>query len=79
MDDFPPPKSIDENWIDWESYAFGFGYGSGEPYTVAALKTFLAACPATGPYDYGVLERECGPAVAWLLIVLLDQGDEVGL
>ncbi len=61
-------KTIDENWIDWESHAFGFGYGSGEPHTVAALKRFMELVPADGAYDYTVMERELTPTVAWLLI-----------
>ena len=68
MIDTIEPKSLDDNWIDWESSTFGFGYGAGEPHTILALKTFLGACPANDAYDYQVLERECGPAVAWLLI-----------
>jgi len=25
-------KTPDENFIDWEADAFGFGYGSGDPF-----------------------------------------------
>lgn len=60
-------KTPDEHFRDWESHAFGFGYGTGEPHTLAALKTFLAAIPER-PYNYEVLERACGATVAWLLI-----------
>lgn len=62
------PKSLDDNWIDWEGNAFGFGYGTGEDHTIPALKAFLAACPETGAYNYQVLEAAVGPVVAWLLI-----------
>jgi hypothetical protein len=62
------PKSIEHSFRDWEGNAFGLGYGTGEPHTLAALKTFLEACPESGGYDYQLLEAKCGPAVAWLLI-----------
>lgn len=61
-------KTIDENFRDWESSTFGFGYGSGEPHTVPALKRFFELCPDEGGYDYRVLETELGPVAAWLLI-----------
>lgn len=60
-------KTLDESFRDWEADVFGFGYGSGEPHTLGALKTFLAAIPER-PYNYEVLERACGAQVAWLLI-----------
>jgi len=34
----------DKHFIDWESDIFGFGYGSGEQFTLAALKEFLQLC-----------------------------------
>ena len=68
-------KTIDENWIDWEGHAFGFGYGSGEPHTIAALKRFMELAPVDGAYDYAVLESELTPTVAWLLINLLCRSD----
>jgi len=61
-------KSLDQNWIDWEAYAFGYNYGSGEGHIFPALKTFLAACPMDGSYDYKQLETALTPTVAWLLI-----------
>lgn len=62
------PKTLDENFIDWEGHAFGFGYGSGEPHVLPALKAFFATCPESGGYDYEVLERAVTPVVAWLFI-----------
>ena len=64
-------KTLDQYWIDWESHVFGFGYGSGEPHIIPALKRFMELCN-TGPLntscDHVILEKELGPAVAWLLI-----------
>ena len=67
-------KSIDEHFIDWEASALGFGYGTGEPHTIPALRRFLDLCREGGhhdAYDHRTLERELGPVVAWLLINLL--------
>lgn len=74
--DLIPPKSIEENFIDWESDAFGFGYGTGEPHTLQALKDFFAV---TDPgkstngrtYSYEKLELHLGPKLAWLMINIL--------
>lgn len=65
------PKSIEENFADWESTVFGFGYGSGERHILAALKEFMAAIGRDDlptAYDYEVLEKAVTPTVAWLLI-----------
>lgn len=64
-----PVKTIDDYFRDWESDTFGFGYGSGEPHIIPALKAFLAATPRQ--YDYRELETAVGAAVAWLLINVL--------
>lgn len=69
------PKTIDQNWVDWESYAFGYGYGSGEPNVISALKRFFELCPADDAYDYQALEAELGSIVAWLLINRLCRHD----
>lgn len=61
-------KTIDQHFIDWESHVFGYGYGTGEPHIIPALKKFFDAVPADGSYDYQVLEFVCGPVVAWLLL-----------
>lgn len=68
-------KPIEDYFADWESYVFGFGYGTGEEHALCALKEFLAACPAEGTYDYRDLEKACGPSVAWLLINTLCHAD----
>lgn len=67
-------KTLEENFTDWESNAFGFGYGTGEEYTITALKTFFSAIGRAGSpnaYDYEVLEKAVTPTVAWLLINIL--------
>lgn len=64
-------KTPAEYFADWESHAFGFGYGTGEPHTIGALKTFMGAvgrADAPHAYDYEKLEAACGPVAAWLLI-----------
>lgn len=70
-------KITDKDFIDWENHYFGFGYGTGEQYTLPALKAFLAHCDGDTNeiYDYEVLEKELGPAVAWLLINILCHAD----
>lgn len=64
-------KTIEENFLDWESHVFGFGYGTGEEHTITALKTFFEAFDVgerPNSYSYEKLEAACGPTVAWLLI-----------
>lgn len=68
-------KSLEDNFTDWEAYVFGLGYGTGEEYTVPALRQFLCAIPEAGIYDYRQLEATCGPAIAWLLINILGNHD----
>lgn len=61
-------KTIDSHFIDWEANVHGYGYGTGEEHTLGALKTFMAATPESGCYDFKELEKAVTPAVAWLLI-----------
>ena len=65
-------KTLEENFIDWEATAFGYGYGTGEPLILPALKTFLENCNAPGRpegcYSHETLEKVLDPTVAWLLI-----------
>lgn len=61
-------KSEDEHFADWEGWVFGFGYGTGEPHTLKALKEFFALVPIEGCYDYQALESGMTPTTAWLLI-----------
>jgi hypothetical protein len=59
-------KTAEEYFRDWESTAFGFGYGSGEEHIIPQLKRFLDL--VDHQYDYAVLEKELGPFVCWSLI-----------
>jgi hypothetical protein len=68
-------KSADDYFCDWESHVFGFGYGTGEPHIIPALKVFMAACPAKGNYDFKNLEKATGPTVAWLLINIFGRAE----
>lgn len=71
-------KPTDKNFADWESTAFGFGYGTGEEHVLAALKTFFETvqeCDGPQTYDYRELEAALTPTVAWLLINRLCQVD----
>jgi len=71
-------KTIEEYFRDWESNTFGMGYGSGEPYTIPALRKFLGFCrngSYEDQYDYEELEKELSPTVAWLLINILGNTD----
>ncbi len=34
-------KSLEAYFSDWEGHVFGYGYGSGEPHVVPALRRFV--------------------------------------
>lgn len=71
-------KTIQEYFRDWHSNAFGFGYGTGEPHTIKAVKTFLGLCnegSLNNSYDYNKLEEALTPTVAWLMINILCNHD----
>lgn len=74
-------KTIEQHFADWEGDLFGFGYGSGEPHIIPALKKFFALCPQPDAeyraYEYEVLERELGATVAWFIINAMGQGDVI--
>lgn len=73
-------KSIEDQFRDWESNTFGFGYGSGEEHTIPALKHFLLLCnegSCGNSYDYKKLEEALTPTVAWLLINTLAKADMI--
>lgn len=70
-------KTLDDNFRDWEGSTFGFGYGSGEPHVVPALKTFMDLLNDQRNYDYRVLEERFGPLAAWLLINALCHADMI--
>jgi hypothetical protein len=67
-------KTIEEYFADWENHVFGFGYGTGEPHTLGALKAFFAAVGderGMACYDFQVIEKAVTPAVCWLLMSTL--------
>jgi len=67
-----------KHFIDWEAQVFGFGYGTGEPHILKALKVFLELCkPSAGypSYKYEELEVVLGATTAWLLINALCHAD----
>ena len=76
-------KTIEQSFVDWESYAFGFGYGTGEEYILSALKAFFDAFgnealpDRPDAYDHVKLETAVGGDVAWLLINALCRVDVI--
>lgn len=67
-------KTDQEYFADWEAYAFGYGYGSGEDHVIPLLQKFISLIP-DGVYDYRLLEKELGGPVTWLLINALCRVD----
>jgi len=71
-------KTIEQNFVDWEGEAFGFGYGTGEPHTIKALHDFLALCHGEiEAYDYKEIEKALTPTAAWLMINALCKQDMI--
>lgn len=72
-------KTNEQYFADWESYAFGYGYGTGEEFVMPALRTFFETCAdeLSNPYDYRELEKKLGGEVTWLLINALCGGIDV--
>lgn len=65
----------DKHFIDWEAQVFGFGYGTGEVHTLAALKSLLEAAHENCSYGYRNFEKAVGELPAWLLINTLCHAD----
>lgn len=76
-------KTLKEYFRDWEAYVFGFGYGTGEQYTIPTLKRFMELLypndSGNNPscYDHESLEKELTPTVAWLLINIFCKDDVI--
>lgn len=68
-------KTPDQQFIDWESDTFGFGYGTGEQYTLKALKQFMDSLEDNRSYNYEMLEKIFTPLSAWLLINIFGHAD----
>jgi len=66
-------KAIEDYFTDWESHVFGYGYGTGEEYTIDALRVFMEL--TENRYDYRILEQEMGVHTAWLMINILCRAD----
>lgn len=58
----------DKQFKEWENETFGFGYGTGEEYTLPLLKKAFDLFPESGTYDYVTLEKELGQTTFWLLL-----------
>lgn len=71
-------KTVEQFFADWEGDTFGFGYGSGEPHILAALRMFLTHCVENiNQYDFRKLEDAMTPAAAWLMINALCHADMI--
>ena len=66
-------KELEQAFIDWEGYVFGFGYGTGEGHIIPALITFLTSFEER--YDHKELKEKLGASTAWLLINTLCHAD----
>lgn len=65
----------DKNFIDWFSEYLGYGYGTGEEYTIPALKGFLEACTDGRSYDHEYITEKIGGASTWFLMNVLCKTD----
>lgn len=73
-------EKINKYFVDWEGHVFGYGYGTGEEYTLPALKKFFDMLENIGnseilQYTHKKLETHLGEAIAWLLINILCHAD----
>jgi hypothetical protein len=66
-------RITDKDFIDWESHVFGYGYGTGEQYTIEGLRIFFELCNEnTGTaYDHEKLEERMTAPTTWLFINIL--------
>lgn len=68
-------KTLDDYFVDWEAFVFGYGYGTGEPYTIKALVDFFGCLTGGRSYDYKRVEAALGYSTAWLMINILCKAD----
>lgn len=77
-------KTIDDYFSDWGHDMFGSGYGTGEAFTLQALKEFCELLDPSNSlgggftYSHVKLEASMNPTVAWLLIEMLGRELEYG-
>lgn len=67
-------KTLEHHFLDWIDEHLSYGYGSGEPHTIPALKSFLSLCNEGTyghQYDYNKLEEKLGGISTWLFINIL--------
>lgn len=70
-------KTEAQYFADWEESALGFGYGTGDPHILEAIKKFFEITPEEGCYDSQQLEAALTPATVWLLINLFCHEDMI--
>lgn len=66
----------DQEFKKWENETFGYGYGTGESYTLPVLKRLFELFPESGPYDYAEIEKKIGAEIFWLLLTILMRSSE---
>ena len=69
---------IDKYFVDWENHVFGYGYGTGEEYTLKALKDFMGCMRVvknTTNYNYTEIYKHLGTMCTWLMINILCHAD----
>lgn len=72
-----PTKSTEQYFADWYKHNFAYGYGTGEPHILQALRIFLDHCihGEGSLYHSQDLEEVLGPTAAWLIIDRLCAAD----
>lgn len=68
-------KTDNDFFTDWENDTFGYGYGTGEVFTIKALKEFFDLLEDNHSYNYEILEKHFGGLSTWLLINILCHAD----
>lgn len=68
-------RVTDKNFIDWEGEIMGYGYGTGEKYTLKVLINFMSALEDKRSYNYKIVEKKLGKTSTWLLINILCKDD----
>lgn len=66
---------IDKHFIDWENDVFGYGYGTGEQYTLKVLKVFFDNLDVNNTYNYENLELKIGEIGTWFLLNIFGHAD----
>jgi len=64
-------KVTEKHFRDWYQDVLGYGYGTGEEYTLPALRGFFEILKDGRSYEYKDIEKKLGGLGAWLLIGVL--------